>query len=449
LSYTPITDVGLDGLPKSVIELHMGNTKVKSLAWVSRLPHLRLLDVSKTEIDNDSLANLSNSKSLRYLVLEDTKIGLAGLRHLRSINCLEAIQVRKCPNLSRDEVVKFAMKEMPYCTIKPYYSPSVRNKMDAGATLMHDQKFNAALACYRSCLNELEPLQLPITAECLNRVAQCEVMLNRNQEAFRHLCQAEKIATKHQDEENLVFALHLKTFLIPLESKSALIDTIRRAHNTFKHVTFEDNPLRISANLSMAAKLHALGLHTAAAEYIEEGGEFMPNNKQKQDQLCLLGHVYQAAKQLEKSRNAFKRSMALAAEDSGKDSPQYLLALISLGLLEFQNGDRTRGVNILEKAEQKVVRSNAPDLTHVRYRLYMYNTLCANYTAEKDFQRALQEAKRSFELAKQYPIRREIRDSGMVLSALLKAVGKNDESLAVDKELANFFNKSKAGKKTR
>jgi len=117
LSHTAISAKGLARLPAALEHLEMANTTVDdqtpwppglrslsvpytavgTLAQIQKLPHLAVLDLTSTDIDNDALAALAGMKTLRDLRLSYgryTDKGIAALAALTDLERLEMVRTR-------------------------------------------------------------------------------------------------------------------------------------------------------------------------------------------------------------------------------------------------------------------------------------------------------------------------------------------------------------------
>ncbi|CAH3185471.1 unnamed protein product [Porites evermanni] len=95
-SGTNITDHSLQAMRdlKALKVLVIGNTKISSLEVVHQLPQLEMLNVSHTEICDDSLVALENHPSLASLSLLSTNVTDDGLCHLQGLK----LSTVKLPN---------------------------------------------------------------------------------------------------------------------------------------------------------------------------------------------------------------------------------------------------------------------------------------------------------------------------------------------------------------
>lgn len=91
MSETRLTSDALSDLPPlpALEECNVNTTDVASGLWVfEEMPALRLLDLGGTDINDNSLADLSNVVWLESLVLHDTDVGDEGIRHLAGMTSL-------------------------------------------------------------------------------------------------------------------------------------------------------------------------------------------------------------------------------------------------------------------------------------------------------------------------------------------------------------------------
>lgn len=84
----PVTMVNLAGRRASAQKLD------ELMVQMEAVPNLRVLDLNRTAVSEQSLVHLQSMKELRKLSLWDTQITDAGLTHLHTLNQLESLSLR-------------------------------------------------------------------------------------------------------------------------------------------------------------------------------------------------------------------------------------------------------------------------------------------------------------------------------------------------------------------
>ncbi len=114
----------LSSLERIDLDVTIANTEL--LARLSGLARLRYIQLFRTDIDNDSLAVLAKFPELEQIRCGQTRVGDAGLEHLRSMTRLRAIDLSDCNSVSSAGVE--ALSGLPNLKFLKVWGPQINDR---------------------------------------------------------------------------------------------------------------------------------------------------------------------------------------------------------------------------------------------------------------------------------------------------------------------------------
>ncbi len=203
VSHTEVDDDSLENLPPSLLDLNVASTRAQTNVWFSRVKYLKRLDISRTKVSEQGLGGIANLKMLRHLLLLDSATDMTELRKLTQTSSVTRVDVAGCANLNKAEVRKFAIEEMPYCDFSPHYSSQLLESFKVASNEIDPPRTLQTYGKLKAILQQFDKLNCRtiLKAECVLKIARCCYILKRWEEATRWLSRGRQLSEEYGNYE--------------------------------------------------------------------------------------------------------------------------------------------------------------------------------------------------------------------------------------------------------